>query len=706
MKYISLCDGIGAAHVAWQPLGWECLAVAEIDPYCNAVVGHHFGFSNLGDITKLTKERILEYGKPDLIIGGTPCQSFSLAGLRQGTASPNGQLIYRFVDIVQSVKPRWLLWENVYGVLSADNGAAFASFVHYLAQCGYGLAWRVLDAQFFGVPQRRRRVFLVGCLGNPAGAGKVLFESESLPWDPAPGGSETEDDSRAVANCLRAQGQLAHRLDVDTVVVDTMTRKWAKGSGGPAGDECQNLVAVPIAEVGKRTGRSTRNPSHGIGIGKGGDPMYTLQASAQHAVACTLTASDGSPNDFTPIIAFDCKQGRAFNSDRCPTLRSMSHENSHINGGGMAAAYLPNELDVRRLTPRECERLQGFPDDYTLVPVKTTKAGEVVYMSDTQRYMQLGNSMATPVVQWIGRRLEAVHQQTYGGSMPKKTTKKAAKTMSLEIPPTAFDQKKLPDMALIEQWNEFHPPGTEVFVFAGQLYEHDILGRHIDLYRTKPTFTKTVSEAHTEKGNGTEPLVDLDPATPGLRNPEGDMTFPMRFMIFPVECFPGHRKYIDDQKCLEVMGMSKKHLPEKPARKKVVKKAVKTRKESPEAMKQRQLDAAYSQLHEIESRLFDAEVVVKACQVGIKEWSFDRIVIERLLFSPDSPPSDPATRKYLMDEIEERVRKIEDSNRRIADQNSATREDRRRLKSVKDRIHRLHTVGPDPQQEFDMEDEA
>lgn len=178
MRYISLFSGIEAASVAWAPLGWEPLAFAEIEPFCCELLEKRFpDVPNLGDVCGVDWSAYR--GKCDLIVGGSPCQAFSVAGRREGLDDPRGRLMLEYARAVRDVKPRWVLWENVPGVLSQDGGRAFGTLLGLLEDCGYALAWRVLDAQFFGVPQRRRRVFLVGHTRAQCAAA-VLFESESL----------------------------------------------------------------------------------------------------------------------------------------------------------------------------------------------------------------------------------------------------------------------------------------------------------------------------------------------------------------------------------------------------------------------------------------------------------------------------------------------------------------------------------------------
>ena len=184
MRYYSIFSGIEAASVAWGPLKWTPLLFSEIDEFPSAVLKERFpNVPNLGDITKINwKEAVRDFGKPDLVVGGSPCQSFSIAGSRTGLDGASG-LMWEYVRCVREVKPDWILWENVPGTLSSSNGEDFRCLLEALDALGYGLAWRVLDAQFFGVAQRRERLFLVGRLGDPDGPCEVLFESESLRWD-------------------------------------------------------------------------------------------------------------------------------------------------------------------------------------------------------------------------------------------------------------------------------------------------------------------------------------------------------------------------------------------------------------------------------------------------------------------------------------------------------------------------------------------
>lgn len=221
MKYLSVCSGIEAASKAWEPIGWGPVAFSEIEPFPSAVLKHHWPeVPNLGDMSKYEQWNIPS-GTVDLLVGGTPCQSFSVAGLRQGLKDPRGNLMLTYLGIAERLKPRWLVWENVPGVLSSNGGKDFGSFLGALGELGYEWAYRVLDAQWFGVAQRRRRVFVVAHLGKGNLAAKVLFESESVRRDTAP--------SRA------ARQGVASDVEAGVGVSPTITQ--CKGSRGGCSDE-------------------------------------------------------------------------------------------------------------------------------------------------------------------------------------------------------------------------------------------------------------------------------------------------------------------------------------------------------------------------------------------------------------------------------------------------------------------------------------
>lgn len=560
IKYLSVCSGIEAASVGWHGLEWEPVAFAEIDPFASSILAPHYPeVPNLGDFTKIGVEHV---GSIDVLVGGTPCQSFSVAGLRGGLGDERGNLALEFLRLADRLRPRWVVWENVPGVLSStshispdpcpptndlegpdgpcdgeeivvedeydsDEDHAFSCFLAGLSELGYGYAYGTLDAQHFGVPQRRRRIFVVGHLGDWRGPAAVLFDWHCLSGHPAPSrakresstydispsigasgrGFERAGDSRggglpdSISGTLGGGGKRGWSNDLDrsgafipevvgtlsdgshygggvtdktpiqeeSLLVPSVTSKWAKGTGGPSGDECQNLVAV---------GGFFDQPTHSLraegfdasedGTGRG-TPLVPV------AFDTTQITSDGNyssphPGDpchplasgaHPPCIAFDSKaSGRnGFGvGENSPTLRSMNADGGHDNGGRQVAiafraagqdGFTPSsvcppmastdgggagvptvafnlrgreggamaemaslrassggssrtyvgQMRVRRLTPKECERLQGFKDNWTKINSKT---------ADGPRYRVIGNSMATVVMKWLGERIDMV----------------------------------------------------------------------------------------------------------------------------------------------------------------------------------------------------------------------------------------------------------------------------------------------------------
>lgn len=392
LVYGSICSGIEAATVAWHPLGWKPAFFSEIENFPRAVLQHHYPSVPLhGDFTTIQEH---DYDSIDLLVGGTPCQAFSVAGLRKGFADERGNLTLEYVRLAQRLRPRWLVWENVPGVLSIDGGRAFGSFLGALAQCGYGFAYRILDAQYFGVPQRRRRVFVVGHLGDWRPAAAILFERESLLRDLTPSREKGERPAPTISARTKGGGGLGTDFDLDGGLIgcwwdggqvsQTLDAVLYKGQTMPEKNRFPAVLQpVSILEAGARTGVSTNDPRAGIGISEPGDPMFTLQAAHQHAVAFDLRGREGGA---MPEGPYDTANIRAAS-------------------GGSSRSYIASPMAVRRITPRECERLQGFPDDYTLVPYRGKPA------ADGPRYKSLGNSMAVPCMKWIGERIQHVREQ-------------------------------------------------------------------------------------------------------------------------------------------------------------------------------------------------------------------------------------------------------------------------------------------------------
>ena len=380
MIYGSFCSGIEAATVAWHALGWAPAWFAETDPFARAVLAHRYPeVRNLGDFTAIRGQwlRRIETKPIDLLVGGTPCQSFSLAGDRLGLADPRGNLTLEFLRLVKRLRPHWLVWENVPGILSIDSGRTFGTVLGTLAKLGYGIAYRVLDAQFFGVPQRRRRVFVVGHLGGWQAAAAVLFERQSLRRDLAPWKEDSYAADPAGGPPLRGGGLTAPRA---------------------IGFSCKDYGQDAVADLAPTLRGMPHRWSH---------------ANAGGQVAALIFESRYVRN------------GRGAPDVVAPPLKAQSGTTGKGDGAPLVATWVA----VRRLTPRECERLQGLPDDHMLVPdyrakLRPEEAVEVAeYLGlpvstvarwgitpDGPRYKAVGNSMAVPVMWWIGERIAAVER--------------------------------------------------------------------------------------------------------------------------------------------------------------------------------------------------------------------------------------------------------------------------------------------------------
>jgi DNA (cytosine-5)-methyltransferase 1 len=462
---------------------------------------------NAGDFTKIGAEDV---GAIDLLAGGTPCQSFSVAGKRAGLDDPRGNLTIEFARLADRLRPLWLVWENVPGVLSIDGGRTFGAFLGMLVECGYGVAYRILNAEHFGVPQRRRRVFVVGCGGDWRAAAAVLLDESCLSGHPPPrrqtrqgaaggvevgpeGGRFTDiaptidrgcrdgltrnqlgvgvlSSTDGISHCLNAGGMGRQDFETETLIAHALS---ADGFGASEDGTGRGVPMIPVAI------NTAHTKSNGSGFSEA--IAHTLESGGAQAVAFAqnrrdemrlhggdgktvgaLAAQPGAKQQC--YVAFSAKDSGTDASDVAPTLRGMGHDASHANGGGqIAIAFTQNQdgdvlsgevmqslgtnanatgrnaanvavawtqelmastdiagtlqhggeggradgvmtpqMAVRRLTPRECERLQGFPDDYTLVEYRGKPA------ADGPRYKALGNSMAVPVMRWIGQRITAV----------------------------------------------------------------------------------------------------------------------------------------------------------------------------------------------------------------------------------------------------------------------------------------------------------
>ena len=377
IKYLSVCSGIEAATVAWSPLGFQAVGFAEIDPFCRAVLKHHYPDTPLhSDFTKLEASDV---GPTDILVGGTPCQSFSVAGLRKGLDDDRGNLTLEFLRLAARLRPRWVVWENVPGVLSIDGGRAFGAFLGGLGECGYGFAYRILDAQHFGVPQRRRRVFVIGYFGDWRRAAAVLFEPESLRGDITPRREAGEEIAGTLGGGSGSRGY-NNSPDVAGAFIPELRSVAALtscGVGTCGADDNQAQAGRIIAFA-----QNTRDEVRLLG----GDGK----------IAGALAAQPGMKQQ--TFVAFAQNQ---LGEVRIGNIANTINTNSNASGRNtpMVAYGDMQKLAVRRLTSVECERLQGFPDNYTLVPYRGKPA------ADGPRYKALGNSMAVPVMRWIGERI-------------------------------------------------------------------------------------------------------------------------------------------------------------------------------------------------------------------------------------------------------------------------------------------------------------
>lgn len=419
MRYGSVCSGIEAATMAWHPLGWSPSFFSEIEAFPSAVLSHHYPtVPNLGDMTKF--EEWPDHAI-DLLVGGTPCQSFSVAGLRQGLADPRGNLMLTYLAIARRYQPRWLVWENVPGVLSSNGGRDFGTFIRGLEECGYHAAWRVLDAQYVrvdgferAVPQRRRRVFVVGYLGDWRRAAAVLFEPEGMRGDSAPRRQAGQRPAPTISSRPTGGGGLGTDFDLDGGLIafggnntsgpiDVATA--CQAHGGPHGRlsfDSETFVAHSLRAEGfdaseDGTGRGT--PIVPIAFDTTQITSKANYSQPKPGEPCHPLASGAHP----PAIAHAIQAGALReNPESGPDGVGVQADIAYTLEARAEVQAIQQQWAVRRLTPRECERLQGFPDDFTTIPYRNRMA------ADGPRYKALGNSMAVNVMRWIGQRIEQV----------------------------------------------------------------------------------------------------------------------------------------------------------------------------------------------------------------------------------------------------------------------------------------------------------
>jgi DNA (cytosine-5)-methyltransferase 1 len=448
LKYGSVCSGIEAASVAWKDLGWEAQWYSEIEPFPSAVLAHRFPtVPNLGDMTLIQNTETFNATTIDLLVGGTPCQSFSVAGLRKGLDDPRGNLMLTFLGLADKKKPRWIVWENVPGVLSSNGGKDFGTFLGALGELGYGIAYRVLDAQYFGVAQRRRRVFVVGYLGDWRVAAAVLFEQHSLQGNSKASrekrkatSADAEESSGGSGFRMTAFGEYADDDTASTLkqrdykdATDLVAHAFKVRGGSDGGgkgylgqDETaftisttqDQQIAQPIAvdcynfTTNDKTTQTIRSQNDKEHIGAVLEPIAVdvyNQTINRHTFA-TVTAAVGGPTHSGPKVLQPTIIDRAAfnqgeNAQYEPRIESGEIMSSLVAKGPHAVQHV---MAIRRLTPTECERLQGFPDGHTKIPYRNKEAEQC---PDGPRYKACGNSMAVPVMAWIGKRIQQIENE-------------------------------------------------------------------------------------------------------------------------------------------------------------------------------------------------------------------------------------------------------------------------------------------------------
>ena len=483
IRFGSVCSGIEAASVAWEPLGWAAAWVSEIEAFPSAVLAHHWPeVPNLGDMLALP-DRVAsgEIEAPDVLVGGTPCQAFSLAGRRESLSDARGGLTLAYVELANEIdeqrrgagKPEAIIvWENVPGVLNTHDNA-FGCFLGALAgedvpldppggrwsNAGavFGpkraIAWRIIDAQYFGVAQRRRRVFVVASARAGFDPCEVLFERDGVRRDSAPSRETGQGFTHDVAPSLTSSGRGVERAGEtrgqDPVIATRRDQTYQDvslclnaGGMGRIDYESESMVVSVTGDI-THTLNTANNGKGSSEDGTGrGTPIIAFSAKdyggdAQENLSPTLRAGGHSGSHANagvmPAVAFDDRRGRSGDLGSRPELANTLHAakgqseqqcvahtvalrgraggaTAELGGevatalrassGGGDKPHVMAALAVRRLTPAECEKLQGFLPGHTLVPYRNKSA------VDGPRYKAIGNSMAVPVMRWIGRRIE------------------------------------------------------------------------------------------------------------------------------------------------------------------------------------------------------------------------------------------------------------------------------------------------------------
>ncbi len=450
MKFLSVCSGIEAASVAWEPLGFEAVGFSEIDKFPAEVLTARFpGVKNFGDMNNF-KEWEDELGEFDILVGGTPCQSFSIAGLRGGLEDSRGNLMLTFGRIAAHYRPRYLVWENVPGVLSSNRGRDFASFLGLLTgqkieppakgwrnsgavqgiDSAYGVAWTVLDAQFVrtpefprAVPQRRRRVFVVGYLGDWRRAAEILLERKGVSGNPPTRRAARKEVTGDARTRIEGRGGLIYdmRGNGNGEVVNSLVGDHASRPTDYTPIVIQNTDQGIFREFTifrtNSAGQLDEQPGVSAALTVQTDPATQIILHTEVAITPKGEGFDSSEDgtgrqnliagklavyDMTNIThPKNCSNPQP--GDPCHTLARGQYP-PHVVIPGVV-------ISIRRLVPVECERLQGFPDDWTRIPRGKKDAEEC---PDGPRYKAVGNSMAVNVMQWIGKRIQTVNNYAEG----------------------------------------------------------------------------------------------------------------------------------------------------------------------------------------------------------------------------------------------------------------------------------------------------
>lgn len=442
MRYLSLFSGIEAATAAWHPLGFDPVAFAEIEPFPCAVLAHHYpGVPNLGSVTDITDYQIKALGNIDVVVGGSPCQDLSIAGKRHGLAGERSGLFHEQIRIFNAARlfcgARWLVWENVTGAFSSNKGRDFAVVAGAMAGCdldvpedGWGtegmalgenglVEWCVLDAQWFGVAQRRRRVFAVLDAGNWSDRPPVLLERDSLRGNYPP----SREQGKEVAPCLSARskggGGLGTDFDLDGGLIQTFDRLSYSEYGDSqlastiSARDYKSQIDLVAYHDKYRNGAAfgTSAPAIAFPARLSGTQFASAEnlspsLCAMNPTAVAIPAQPSAVRDVAQTITSDYgRNGVAFGVNESPDLAHCLRASASRADKHDSTTYIAAKAKVRRLTPRECERLQGFSDDYTAIEWRLKPVDKC---PDGPRYKALGNSMSVPVMNWIGRRIKAV----------------------------------------------------------------------------------------------------------------------------------------------------------------------------------------------------------------------------------------------------------------------------------------------------------